>query len=221
MLFYQLLLFIWIIVVSSDVLPNHCDISLTKKEVRCDCSSKNLTHIPTDCPSNTTHLYLSNNNLDIISRKAFTKYSQLRYLDLSDCYVTSIDQSAFDNLTHLKELSLFNNPMKTFVGNVFALDELQVLHISHDLLSTYPSESWSDVLLLTNVFTYGGPSNGSFAGIFSVMKILEYLYCEITLHVVRNYSFDAFAKTPLKYLEIKGKLMTIEKDYFFIVRISV
>ncbi|XP_071147325.1 toll-like receptor 3 [Mytilus edulis] len=214
MIFCKFQMFIWIICDSSYV-PKHCDITLTKKEVNCNCSSRNLTHIPTDCPSNTTNLHLFNNNLDIISKKAFAKYTQLKYLDISDCNVNSIDKSAFENLPHLTELSLFDNPMKTFQGNIFApLDYLQVLHISHDLLSTYPRETWSDVLHLTQVFTYGGPSNGSFTEIFSVMKLLEYLYCEITIHVLRNYSFHAFAKTPLKYLEIKGKLTTIEKDTF-------
>ncbi|XP_063409067.1 amphoterin-induced protein 1-like [Mytilus trossulus] len=113
-----------------------------------------LTHIPADCPSNTTSLYLSNNNLDIISRKAFTKYAELRYLDISGCHMTTIDQSAFDNLSHLKELRM--SP----------LDDLQVLHISHDLLSTSSKESWSDFHNITKVFSYGGPSNGSFAEIF-------------------------------------------------------
>ncbi|CAC5383582.1 unnamed protein product [Mytilus coruscus] len=175
----------------------------------------NLTHIPTDCPSNTTDLYLSNNNLEIISKKAFTKYTQLRYPDISDCNVTSIDKSAFDNLAHLKELSLFDNPMKSFQRNIFVpLDELQVFYISHDLLSTYPRESWSDFLNITKVLSYGGPSNGSFADIFSVMNNLKYLHSDIQIHVLRNCTFHAFGKTPLKYLEIKGKLMTIEKDTF-------
>ncbi|VDI56112.1 Hypothetical predicted protein [Mytilus galloprovincialis] len=164
MIFCPFLLFLWIIGISPCVLPNHCDVALTKEDVRCNCSSKALTHIPTDCPSNTTDLELSDNNLEIISKKAFTKFTQLRYLFLSNCHVTSIDQSAFDNLTHLKELSLLNNPMKTFVGNIFApLGKLQVLHISYDLLSKYPGESWSDVLHLTNVFTCSEPSNGLFA----------------------------------------------------------
>ncbi|CAC5361294.1 unnamed protein product [Mytilus coruscus] len=105
--------------------------------------------------------------------------------------------------------------MKTFQRNIFApLDDLQVLHISHDLLSTYPRESWSDFLNITKVFSYGGPSNGSFAEIFSVMNSLKYLHSDIQIHVLRNCTFHAFGKTPLKYLEIKSKLMTIEKDTF-------
>ncbi|CAG2215515.1 AMIGO [Mytilus edulis] len=175
----------------------------------------NLTHIPTDCPSNTTNLYLSYNNLDIISRKAFTKYAELRYLDISECHITTIDQSAFDNLSHLKELSLFDNPMETFRRNIFSpLDDLEVLHISHDLLSTYPKESWSDFHNITKVFSYGGPSNRSFADIFSVMKNLKYLHSHIQIHVLRNCMFHAFAKTPLKYLETNGTIMTIEQDTF-------
>ncbi|CAC5361300.1 SLIT2 [Mytilus coruscus] len=134
--------------------------------------------------------------------------------------MTSIDKSAFDNLPHLKELSLFDNPMKSFQGNIFApLDELEVLHISHDLLSTYPSESWFDFLNITKVFSYGGPSNGSFAEIFSVMTNLKYLHGENQIHILRNGTFHAFDKTPLRYLKIKSKLMTIEKDTFSPLRL--
>ncbi|CAG2195359.1 unnamed protein product [Mytilus edulis] len=103
--------------------------------------------------------------------------------------------------------------MNTFVGNIFSpLDDLQVLHISHDLLSTYSREA--DFHNITKVFSYDGPSNGSFAEIFSVMKNLKYLHSHIQIHVLRNCTFHAFAETPLKYLEINGKLMTIEKDTF-------
>ncbi|CAC5367593.1 unnamed protein product [Mytilus coruscus] len=46
------------------------------------------------------------------------------------------------------------------------------------------------------------------------MNSLKYLHSDIQIHVLRNCTFHAFEKTPLKYLEIKGKLMTIEKDTF-------
>ncbi|CAC5361304.1 AMIGO [Mytilus coruscus] len=188
---------------------------MRKNEIRCDRSSRNVTFIPTECPRNTTDLLLMKNNLNSLGKETFTKYTQLRYLDISSCGISAIDKSAFEKLTHLTELSLFDNPMKTFQGNIFApLDELQVLHISHDLLSTYPRESWSDVLNLTKMFSYGGPSNGSFARIFSAMKNLHYFQGDYEGDVIHNCTFDSFKRTPLKYLSISGSIRVIEIDTF-------
>ncbi|CAG2196221.1 AMIGO [Mytilus edulis] len=199
--------------IHAEELHRHCDITIRVKELRCDCSSRNVTFIPAECPSNTTDLLLMKNNLNSLGKKIFTRYTQLRYLDISSCNISAIDKSAFEKLTLLTELNLFDNPMKTFQGNIFApLDDLQVLHISHDLLSTYPREAWSDVLNLTKVFTYGGPSNGSFAEIFSVMKNLHYFHCDYEGYVIHNYTFDSFKRTPLKYLCINGGIREIEID---------
>ncbi|VDI64196.1 Hypothetical predicted protein [Mytilus galloprovincialis] len=215
MVILQRLFFICVNCILSFVYSRHCDITIRVKELRCDCSSRNVTFIPAECPSNTTDLLLMKNNLNSLGKKIFTRYTQLRYLDISSCNISAIDKSAFEKLTLLTELNLFDNPMKTFQGNIFApLDDLQVLHISHDLLSTYPREAWSDVLNLTKVFTYGGPSNGSFAEIFSVMKNLHYFHCDYEGYVIHNYTFDSFKRTPLKYLCINGGIREIEIDTF-------
>ncbi|CAG2252692.1 unnamed protein product [Mytilus edulis] len=183
--------------------------------MRCDCSSRNLTFIPTECPRNSSELYLANNELGILGKESFSKYTHLTYLDISYCNITSIDQSAFDNLTQLKELKFFNNPLKTFQSNVFApLNELRIISISYTLLSTYPRESWSDVCRITTVICDCGPSNGKFSEIFSAMKNLNYFQVDYQSDVIHNFTFQSFKRTPLKYLNINGQLRDIEIDAF-------
>ncbi|XP_076086783.1 uncharacterized protein LOC143057364 [Mytilus galloprovincialis] len=215
MLLTQRLFLLCVKCILSFAYSRHCDITIRVNDIRCDCSSRNVTFIPAECPRNTTDLLLMENNLNSLVKETFTRYTQLRSLDMSSCNISAIDKSAFEQLTHLTELNLFDNPTKTYQGNIFApLVDLQVLHISHNLLSTYPREAWSDVLNLTKVFTYGGPSNGSFAEIFSVMKNLHYFHCDYEGYVIHNYTFDSFKRTPLKYLCINGGIREIEIDTF-------
>ena len=89
------------------IYSGHCNISLSMKGMRCDCSSRDLTFIPTECPRNTSELYLANNDLGVLGKETFTRYIQLSFLDISNSNITSIDQSAFNNLTQLKEPEIF------------------------------------------------------------------------------------------------------------------
>ncbi|CAG2252683.1 ALS [Mytilus edulis] len=183
--------------------------------MRCDCSSRNLTFIPTECPRNTSELYLASNDLGLLGKETFTRYTQLSFLDISDSNIPTIDQSAFNNLTQLKNLKFLNNPLKKFQSNVLApLTELRVLSISYILLSTYPRESWSDVCRITALVCDDGPSNGTFSEIFSAMKNLNYFEVEYQSVVIHNFTFQSFKRTPLKQLNINGHLRVIEIDAF-------
>ncbi|CAC5367595.1 unnamed protein product [Mytilus coruscus] len=215
MLIIQRLFFFCVNCILSFVYSRHCDITISVNEIRCDCSSRNVTFISTECPPNTTDLNLANNDLGILGKDTFTRYTHLSYLDISNCNITLIDQSAFYNLTQLKELKLFKNPIKTFQTNIFApLKQLRALSISHNLLSTYPRESWSDFFRITAVISHGGPSNGTFSEIFSAMQNLHSFQGDYHGDVIHNCTFDSFIRTPLKYLRIIGHLRAIEIDTF-------
>ncbi|XP_052083069.1 toll-like receptor 4 [Mytilus californianus] len=215
MLTIQCLFFLSVNCTFSLVYSGHCYISLRMKVIRCDCSSRNLTFIPTECPQNTSELYLANNYLNILGKETFSRYTHLTYLDIGNCNITSIEQSAFDDLTQLKDLIFFNNPMKTFQTNVFApLNDLRVLSVSHNLLSTYPRESWSDFFKITTLICEDGPSNGTFSEIFSAMTNLNYFQVDYQSDVIHNFTFNSFKRTPLKYLNIGGHLRIIEIDSF-------
>ncbi|XP_071147887.1 toll-like receptor 4 [Mytilus edulis] len=197
------------------VYSGYCEISISIKEIRCDCSSRNFTFMPTECPQNTSGLYLANNDLGLLGKETFSRYKQLSYLDISNCNITSIDQSAFDYLTQLKELKFFNNPLNTFQSNVFApLTELRVLSISYTLLSTYQRESWSDFIRITTLFCDDGPSNGTFSEIFFAMKSLDFFAVDYQSDVIYNFTFHSFKRTPLKHLNINSHLREIEIDAF-------
>jgi hypothetical protein len=65
-----------------------------------------------------------------------------------------------------------NNPLAAFQWNIFTpLVTLQTLRISHDLLATYPEQSWIDLSKITHVFTNGGPTE-MFGNVFTAMESL-------------------------------------------------
>lgn len=66
--------------------------------------------------------------------------------------------------------------------------------------------------------SYGGPSNETFANIFSAIQNLKYFHCEIEITVLRNYTFRAFKSAPLTYLRITGRLRVIEIHSFLPLR---
>ncbi|CAC5409377.1 unnamed protein product [Mytilus coruscus] len=199
---------------------DNCGITFRKGRVTCDCQSQYRKLIPEYCPKNTTDLLLANNNLGILRVLAFAKYTQLRYLDVSNCNITAIEKSAFGNLVFLESLNLFFNPMQMFQSNVFAsIGGLRYLSIPHNLLSTYPKDSWSDLFNFTTVMTIGGPSNGIFAPVFSAMERLNYFrhFWDYDKHILHNDTFKSFKNISLKTLQLSGKLRRIEKDMHTLV----
>ncbi|CAG2240954.1 unnamed protein product [Mytilus edulis] len=214
------LLYTLISLVDSD----NCGITIRQGSVICDCQSQYRKLIPDHCPKNTTELLLANNNLGILHGLAFARYTQLRNLDVSSCNITAIEKSAFGNLLFLESLNLFYNPIQMFRSNVFAsIGGLQYLSISHNLLSTYPKDSWSDLLNLTTVMTNGGLSNGTFAPVFSAMKRgnqlklidgsaiqkMKYKHCLENLDLADN-DFDIHQMMVITYYTLFSNLKRID-----------
>lgn len=54
---------------SSSVYSRQCEVIFSEKVIRCDCSSRRLTFIPTECPRNITDLLLVRNNLNSLGKK--------------------------------------------------------------------------------------------------------------------------------------------------------
>ncbi|VDI76812.1 Hypothetical predicted protein [Mytilus galloprovincialis] len=201
---------------------DNCGITSRPGSVICDCQSQYRKLIPQHCPKNTTDLLLANNNLGILRGLAFAKYTKLRQLDVYNCSITAIEKSAFGNMVSLISLNLFSNPMQKFRRNVFAsIGGLQYLSISHQLLSTYPESSWSDLSNLTTLMTNGEISNGTFSPVFSAMKRLKYFrhFLDNDMHVLHNDTFKAFGNIYLKTLELTGRLRRIERDAFLPLRV--
>ena len=151
-----------------------CNVSfIMEDDIICDCSARGLKSIPRDCPGNTTQLIMTGNNLHLLDNDAFINFPKLQYLNMENCKISKTGQTPFTKLDLLRELNINNNPLSAFQWNILKpLVTLQTLRISHDLLATYPEQSWIDLSNITHVFTNGGPTK-MFGNVFTAMESLN------------------------------------------------
>jgi Leucine-rich repeat (LRR) protein len=172
-------------------------------DIICDCSALGLKSIPRDCPGNTTQLIMTGNNLNLLDNDAFINFPKLQYLNVENCNISKTGQTPFTKLDLLRELNINNNPLSAFQWNILKpLVTLQNLRISHDLLATYPEQSWIVLSKITHVFTNGGPTD-MFGNVFTAMESLIYLdhgeeSCDIK--ILYNFTFEAFTNISIKTL---------------------
>ena len=81
-----------------------------------DCSHLGLKFVPEGMPIKTTHLYLDDNNLQILRKGSFNQGNRglphLVVLSIKRCKLEKIEPETFHWIPNLKELSLYNNSLE-------------------------------------------------------------------------------------------------------------
>ncbi|CAG2215888.1 CD282 [Mytilus edulis] len=207
-----------------------CKVSTFNGYVTCDCSSLGLEIIPSDCPSNTSYINLSDNSLAELKPCAFCQSPDVKKLNLDNCPIFRITNTSFAQLDSLRVLSFRHNSIVSFTSNVFVgLSNLRVLKIRHELLASYPEEFWSDLSNISHLYTYDGPKDERFGKFLSAMKSLIYYShgiggCRGLYRHYRKindnkdeYIYDAFvAHSQEDYIWVYGPFRTfleIEKNF--------
>lgn len=93
------------------------------------CSRRGLTAIPSAIPADSLELNLNVNAFESghLRRSNLSRHARLRHLYMSDCGLTNVDADAFADLARLKWLDLSNNRIRTvdpFVFSGLDLDHL-------------------------------------------------------------------------------------------------
>ena len=120
-----------------------CKCSKFKDSFIVDCSNTGLKAVPTGIPTCTTHLYLNNNDIDVLRNNSFA-HSQgglpnIVTLSIRSNGMSRVEIKALDGLNNLKELDLYNNSLKSidsYPESVFEpiSQSLEVLDIRQNLL---------------------------------------------------------------------------------------
>ena len=118
-----------------------------------NCSNAELTYVPDNIPSNTTHLLLHNNTLNQLRNNSFKRLVKLQWLDVSNCQIYKMEARAFLGLQNLQVLSLKDNHLNeknnSYAPSVFSTlaEKLTFLDISKNLDGrsnmSYPGEALS------------------------------------------------------------------------------
>ncbi|VDH95648.1 toll-like receptor 3 [Mytilus galloprovincialis] len=195
-----------------------CKVYSFKGYVTCDCSSLGLEKVPSNCPSNTSYINLSDNSLTELKPCAFCQSPDVKKLNLDNCPIFRITNTSFAQLDSLRVLLFRHNSLVSFKSNVFeCLSNLRVLKISHELLASYPVEFWSDLSNISHLYTYDGPKDERFGKFLSAMKSLIYYNhgiggCE--LQKIHNNTFESLGNTSLKALELVCYARYVELNAF-------
>ena len=119
-----------------------CKCSKFKDNFIVDCSNTGLKSVPTGIPTCTTHLYLNNNDIDVLRNNSFA-HSQgglpnIMTLSIRSNGMNRVEIKALEGLNNLNELVLYNSLKFTdsYPESVFApiSQSLEVLGIRQNLL---------------------------------------------------------------------------------------
>nr|ABB21062.1 variable lymphocyte receptor A [Eptatretus burgeri] len=114
-----------------------CSCNNNKNSV--DCSSKRLTAIPINIPTDTENLKLDYNKLSNLPSKAFHHLSKLTYLSLNDNQLQALPIGVFDQLVNLTDLRLNRNQLKSLPSGIFdKLTKLTDLRLNSNKLHSLP-----------------------------------------------------------------------------------
>ncbi|XP_076823267.1 uncharacterized protein LOC143469459 [Clavelina lepadiformis] len=136
--------FAWMVFLHSTNVASSCP-----SECRCfgfsgdwiaDCSTQNLTQIPSGFAENTTEIFLQNNLISTLPENAFSGLTKLKFLYLHNNNISEIAPAVFaDPSLTLKYLTLHDNQIRILPGDVFAgMSDLIVLNLNNNLLNSLP-----------------------------------------------------------------------------------
>ncbi|XP_064612580.1 toll-like receptor 13 [Liolophura sinensis] len=179
-----------------------------------DLHNHRLRKVPTNIPSTTESLDLSDNLLKTIPNDSFIKLNALTSLDLSGNRLERLEPSAFRGLSRLSTLRLSeNNLLLTYeaypVGVFRPLQKLEALALEKNLrnpyseLGEYPEQIFSGLSSLKEL-RIDGLRNVSFGSGFLHLSSLKSLYViddnkQVTLNA---HTFAVFANMSIETLRI-------------------
>jgi Leucine-rich repeat (LRR) protein len=90
-------------------------------------------------------LNLAHNNVSALRRRTFQGLSNLQELDMSHNRIEQLQVEQFSNLVRLRHLRLNGNRIKGLPRDVFQNTRIEFLDLSHNFLSVWPVNSFSDI----------------------------------------------------------------------------
>ncbi|XP_019631863.1 PREDICTED: leucine-rich repeat and fibronectin type III domain-containing protein 1-like isoform X1 [Branchiostoma belcheri] len=117
-----------------------------------NCNSLQLNVIPTNIPTDTTALSLSQNQIAAFFVDIFCSFDSLQTLDLSYNHLLTLEEAAFCRLSTIVTLDLSHNNLHDIHESTFdGLSSVQTLRLSYNNLRNLPNGSFSDLAGLKTI----------------------------------------------------------------------
>nr|ABB21105.1 variable lymphocyte receptor A [Eptatretus stoutii] len=141
-----------------------------------DCSSKGLTAIPSNIPTDTDRLELGYNKLSSLPRTAFHNLKELTYLNLDTNKLQTLPPGVFDQLVELDELHLNYNQLKSLPSGIFdKLTKLTDLTLDQNKLQSLPHGVFDKLTLLEKLSLNNNQLKSVPEGAFDFLEKLKML----------------------------------------------
>ncbi|TKS91596.1 Chondroadherin-like protein [Collichthys lucidus] len=170
--------------------PRVCSCDSTKLTVA--CVGKNLTEVPPTIDEITLKLDLKNNNLQELSRGAFTHTPYLTHLNLQRCNIIKVKEGAFRTLGRVVSLNLAYNKIDILYQESFdGLSSLKELFLDHNRVEeiqpgAFTQLGFLNMLALTNNQLVYIP-NMAFQGLNNIK------WLRLSYNSLNNLASEAFA----------------------------
>ncbi|XP_053544856.1 leucine-rich repeat-containing protein 4C [Bombina bombina] len=148
------------------------------------CTRRNLREVPDGISTNTKHLNLHENQIQIIKVDSFKHLRHLEVLQLSRNHIRTIEIGAFNGLANLNTLELFDNRLTTIPNGAFEyLSKLKELWLRNNPIESIPSYAFNRIpslrrLDLGEMKRLSYVSEGAFEGL-SNLKYLNLGMCNL------------------------------------------
>nr|ABB21177.1 variable lymphocyte receptor A [Eptatretus stoutii] len=168
-----------------------------------DCSSKELTAIPSNIPTDTDRLVLQGNKLSSLPRTAFHGLNKLTYLDLDYNQLQTLPPGVFNQLNDLKTLNLLQNQLKSLPPGIFdKLTKLTDLQLYQNKLQSLPHGVFDKLTNLNKLWLQNNQLQSLPHGVFDKLTELKELSLSNNqLKRVPEGAFDFLEK--LKMLQLQ------------------
>uniref|UniRef100_A0A3Q3NQK3 Uncharacterized LOC110002071 n=1 Tax=Labrus bergylta TaxID=56723 RepID=A0A3Q3NQK3_9LABR len=183
------------------------------------CADRDLTSIPDDIPENATFLDLNTNQILTVNRTDLRGLSKLLYLSMEYNSMSHIDDRAFEDLVHLRDLLLGSNTLTIVTEDMFqGLFRLENLSLEKNLIQYISPKAFQPLTSLQKV-------NLCYNRLHQLIEIVPILQLpnlrELVAGMNRFSSFETddlpFNKSSLKILWFNGnplRKFSVTKDVF-------
>ncbi|XP_046585538.1 insulin-like growth factor-binding protein complex acid labile subunit [Haliotis rubra] len=172
-----------------------------------DCRGRQLQHVPDDLPMNMTFLDISENRITAVRNRTFQHFSCLKYINLNNNSLTTMEPDAFVGVLSLTKLLLASNKLShqsdSLPEGLFRdLGNLHTLNLQNNKMYEYPDLVLAPLTELHNLYIDPVP-DAVFGPEFSKLTNLKVLNMDnghCSLETLKNETFRGLNGTKLEVL---------------------
>ena len=198
--------------------PNNCSCMLPDRQVVYNCSQSIQELGKTSSrfllfPSNISHLDLSKNGISALTMKTFMSIGKdIRYLDLSSNFLTTLPSCSLDYLFNIINLNFDRNSLATLDTELFInLHNLTFLFLYSSALVKLDVDVFANLHILNALYLYDNALVTLDAGVFANLHNLAYL----------NLLNDSLVRLDAGVFANLYNLISLELDHNVLVELEM